>query len=112
LIGFYVCTRFQLSSCLSLCSYKLWYSYLCLRRKQTKGRCITDPLYEDANNTFERALVFMHKVSYMPIILLSHIIKYHVFNEYRRCQGFGWTIVSFWLFNRRLPLQERSLTVL
>jgi hypothetical protein len=44
-------------------SYKLWYSYLCLRRKQTKGRCITDSLYEDANNTFERALVFMHKVT-------------------------------------------------
>ncbi|XP_046441080.1 pre-mRNA-splicing factor syf1 homolog [Daphnia pulex] len=50
-------------------SYKLWYSYLCLRRKQTKGRCITDPLYEDANNTFERALVFMHK---MPRIWMDY----------------------------------------
>ncbi|KAI9561619.1 hypothetical protein GHT06_012579 [Daphnia sinensis] len=50
-------------------SYKLWYSYLCLRRKQTKGRCITDPCYEDANNAFERALVFMHK---MPRIWMDY----------------------------------------
>ena len=25
-------------------------------------RCITDPAYEDVNNAFERALVFLHKV--------------------------------------------------
>ncbi|XP_006813225.1 pre-mRNA-splicing factor SYF1-like, partial [Saccoglossus kowalevskii] len=42
-------------------SYKLWYNYLKLRRKQVKGRCITDPIYEDVNNAHERALVFMHK---------------------------------------------------
>ena len=29
-------------------------------------RPITDPSYEDVNNTFERALVFMHKVSLNP----------------------------------------------
>ena len=27
-----------------------------------KGRCITDPAFEDANSAYERALVFMHKV--------------------------------------------------
>nr|CAD7397125.1 unnamed protein product [Timema poppensis] len=43
-------------------SYKLWYNYLKLRRRQVKGRCITDPSYQDINNTFERSLVFMHKV--------------------------------------------------
>ncbi|XP_023241197.1 pre-mRNA-splicing factor SYF1-like [Centruroides sculpturatus] len=43
-------------------SYKLWYNYLKLRRKQVKGYCIIDPEYEDVNNTFERALVFMHKM--------------------------------------------------
>lgn len=43
-------------------SYKLWYNYLRNRRKQVKGRVITDPGYEDVNNAFERALVFMHKV--------------------------------------------------
>lgn len=50
-------------------SYKLWYNYLCLRRKQIKGRCITDPSYEDLNNAYERALVFMHK---MPRIWLDY----------------------------------------
>lgn len=43
-------------------SYKLWYNYLKLRRKQVKGYCIIDPEFEDVNNTFERALVFMHKM--------------------------------------------------
>lgn len=36
---------------------------------QLKGRCITDPLYEDVNNAFERALVFMHK---MPRIWMDY----------------------------------------
>ena len=44
-------------------SYKLWYNYLKLRRKTVKGRCVTDPAYEDANSAHERALVFMNKVS-------------------------------------------------
>ena len=26
-------------------------------------RCVSDPMYEEVNNAFERALVFMHKVS-------------------------------------------------
>ncbi|XP_064649238.1 pre-mRNA-splicing factor SYF1-like [Lineus longissimus] len=50
-------------------SYKLWYNYLKLRRKQIRGRCITDPSYEDVNNAFERAFVFMHK---MPRIWLDY----------------------------------------
>jgi len=51
-------------------SYKLWYNYLRLRRLQTKGRCISDPLFEDANNAHERSLVFMHK---MPRIWLDYV---------------------------------------
>jgi len=50
-------------------SYKLWYSYLCLRRKQTKGQCIIHPIFEETNNAFERALVFMHK---MPRIWMDY----------------------------------------
>ncbi|KAK1153693.1 pre-mRNA-splicing factor SYF1 [Acipenser oxyrinchus oxyrinchus] len=49
-------------------SYKLWYNYLRQRRKQAKGRCITDPTFEEVNNCHERALVFMHK---MPRIWLD-----------------------------------------
>ncbi|OWR44340.1 putative XPA-binding protein 2 [Danaus plexippus plexippus] len=50
-------------------SFKLWYNYLKLRRKQIRGRCITDPAYEDVNNCFERSLVFMHK---MPRIWMDY----------------------------------------
>lgn len=50
-------------------SYKLWYNYLRTRRRQIKGRCIIDPGYEEVNNAFERALVFMHK---MPRIWMDY----------------------------------------
>lgn len=50
-------------------SYKLWYNYLRTRRRQVRPRCITDDAYEEVNNTFERALVFMHK---MPRIWMQY----------------------------------------
>ncbi|XP_038206702.1 pre-mRNA-splicing factor syf1 homolog [Zerene cesonia] len=50
-------------------SFKLWYNYLKLRRTQIRGKCITDPAYEDVNNCFERSLVFMHK---MPRIWMDY----------------------------------------
>lgn len=50
-------------------SYKLWYNYLKTRRKQVQGKCITDPIYEEVNNAFERSLVFMHK---MPRIWMDY----------------------------------------
>lgn len=39
------------------------------RRRQIKNKCITDPAYEEVNNAFERALVFMHK---MPRIWMDY----------------------------------------
>lgn len=53
-------------------SYKLWYNYLRIRRRQVKGRCIIDPGYEELNNAFERALVFMHK---MPRIWMDYCVS-------------------------------------
>ena len=50
-------------------SYKLWYNYLKLRRKQVKGKCITDSSFEEVNNAHERSLVFMHK---MPRIWIDY----------------------------------------
>lgn len=50
-------------------SYKLWYNYLRLRRKQIRGRCISDPAHGDLVNAYERSLVFMHK---MPRIWLDY----------------------------------------
>lgn len=45
------------------------YSYLKLRRKQVRGKCIIEDEYEEVNNAFERALVFMHK---MPRIWMDY----------------------------------------
>lgn len=50
-------------------SYKLWYNYLRTRRKQVRGKCINDPMYDEVNNAFERSLVFMHK---MPRIWMDY----------------------------------------
>uniref|UniRef100_A0A1A9WIW5 Suppressor of forked domain-containing protein n=1 Tax=Glossina brevipalpis TaxID=37001 RepID=A0A1A9WIW5_9MUSC len=50
-------------------SYKIWYNYLRTRRRQVRGRCLTDSMYDEVNNTFERALVFMHK---MPRIWMDY----------------------------------------
>ena len=41
-----------------------------------RERCISDPGYEEVNNAFERALVFLHKVrtcSHIPVDVM--IIK-------------------------------------
>uniref|UniRef100_A0A2K5CTL8 Pre-mRNA-splicing factor SYF1 n=1 Tax=Aotus nancymaae TaxID=37293 RepID=A0A2K5CTL8_AOTNA len=51
------------------CSYKLWYRYLKARRAQVKHCCVTEPAYEDVNNCYERAFVFMHK---MPRLWLDY----------------------------------------
>ena len=51
-------------------SFKLWMAYLRLRKQQVRGRCVTDTVYEDVNNTFERSLVFMFK---MPRVWLEYL---------------------------------------
>ncbi|VDO92828.1 unnamed protein product [Soboliphyme baturini] len=50
-------------------SYKLWYEYLSMRQREACGFCITDPIYEEVNHCFKRALIFMHK---MPRIWLEY----------------------------------------
>lgn len=43
-------------------SYKLWSMYLMDLKRQVRGRVITDPFYEEINNSFERCLVFLSRV--------------------------------------------------
>ncbi|KAI1289413.1 Pre-mRNA-splicing factor SYF1 [Halotydeus destructor] len=50
-------------------SYKLWHRYLSRRVEHLKGKPVNDVAYEEVNNCFERALVFMHK---MPRIWLEY----------------------------------------
>lgn len=54
-------------------SYKLWFSYLKLRKKQARGKSTQDDELENVNNAFERALVFMNKMPRIWIEYLSFI---------------------------------------
>ncbi|KAG2453740.1 hypothetical protein HYH02_001951 [Chlamydomonas schloesseri] len=51
-------------------SYKLWHAYLTERRMAVRGLRPDDVAYEALNNTFERALVSMHK---MPRVWLDYL---------------------------------------
>lgn len=51
-------------------SYKLWHAYLKERLATVKGLRIDNPAFEAINNTFERALVTMHK---MPRIWVEYL---------------------------------------
>lgn len=51
-------------------SYKLWHAYLTERRLAVRGARVDDPRVEALNNTYERALVSMHK---MPRIWLEYL---------------------------------------
>lgn len=50
-------------------SYKLWFNYLLIRKKQVENSPVTDPALDQVENVFERSLVFMHK---MPRIWLEY----------------------------------------
>merc|ERR1719270_1877874 len=56
-------------------SYKLWYNYLKVRRKQMKGRCVTDPGYDAVNSCFERSLVWMLKLKSLNLIQCPFLTK-------------------------------------
>eukprot|EP01116_Phalansterium_solitarium_P025667 TRINITY_DN9929_c0_g2_i1.p1 TRINITY_DN9929_c0_g2~~TRINITY_DN9929_c0_g2_i1.p1 ORF type:complete len:904 (-),score=209.68 TRINITY_DN9929_c0_g2_i1:113-2824(-) len=51
-------------------SYKIWFQYLRERKRQVRGRAISDAAWEAVNNTFERCLIFLHK---MPRIWLEYL---------------------------------------
>lgn len=65
-------------------SYKLWYNYLKLRRRQVKGRCLNDPAIEDVINAHERALVFMHKMPRIWIDYCQFLVDYSRITKTRR----------------------------
>jgi len=65
-------------------SYKLWYAYLKERQKSCEGCCITDPGYESANNAFDRALVFLHKMPRLWLEYIEFLMKQKKISRARR----------------------------
>ncbi len=51
---------------------QLWHAYLQERQKAVRGLAITDPAVSSLNNTYERALVSMHK---MPRIWVEYLVR-------------------------------------
>ena len=85
-------------------SYKLWYSYLKLRIKQTSSLSIFDPLVKDSNNCFERSLVFMHKMPRIWIEYLQFLISQCDLTKTRRTFDRALQALPITQHNRIWPL--------
>lgn len=65
-------------------SYKLWHAYLLHRVNQLESKPINEEIYEEANNCFERALVFMHKMPRIWIEYCSLLDRQYLVTRTRR----------------------------
>ncbi|KAL2653618.1 hypothetical protein R1flu_021746 [Riccia fluitans] len=65
-------------------SYKLWHRYLRELLEGVRGLPITHHLYEKLNNTFERALVTMHKMPRIWILYLQILIDQKLLTRTRK----------------------------
>ncbi|KAL5994864.1 hypothetical protein ACLOJK_024921 [Asimina triloba] len=64
-------------------SYKLWHAYLLERLAAVKGLPATHSLYSSLNNTFERALVTMHKMPRIWIMYLESLTEQRLLTRTR-----------------------------
>ncbi|KAL2552937.1 Tetratricopeptide repeat (TPR)-like superfamily protein [Forsythia ovata] len=65
-------------------SYKLWHAYLRERLEIVRNLPITHSQYQALNNTFERALVTMHKMPRIWIMYLQTLTQQKLINKTRR----------------------------
>ncbi|XP_047333850.1 pre-mRNA-splicing factor SYF1 [Impatiens glandulifera] len=65
-------------------SYKLWYAYLRERLTLVRNLPITHSQYQTLNNTFERALVTMHKMPKIWIMYLQSLTEQKLVTRTRR----------------------------
>ena len=120
-------------------SYKLWYNYLKLRRTQVnhilkhsgiflyvhisfgsihcrtsslqiRGRCVTDPVFEEVNNAFERALVFMHKMPRIWMDYCAFLVDQRKITRTRRVMDRALRALPITQHDRIWPLYIRYAT--
>ncbi|CAA7025986.1 unnamed protein product [Microthlaspi erraticum] len=65
-------------------SYKLWYAYLRERLDIVRNLPVTHPQYDSLNNTFERALVTMHKMPRIWVMYLQSLTAQKLITRTRR----------------------------
>ena len=80
-------------------SYKLWFSYLDARVEQLRGALLDEPVVEDVNGCFERALVTMHKMPRIWLDYLRFLIRQRRVTKTRR---------TFDLALRALPVSQHE----
>ena len=66
------------------CEWQLWYAYLKERHEAVRGLRITSPAHAALNNTFERALVTMHKMPKIWELYLGFLVEQKVLTRARR----------------------------
>lgn len=65
-------------------SYKLWHAYLQERVAETRGLAPGSPAFEALHNTFERALVTMHKMPRVWELYLRSLLEQKLVTRTRR----------------------------
>ncbi|EFJ24307.1 hypothetical protein SELMODRAFT_232369 [Selaginella moellendorffii] len=65
-------------------SYKLWHSYLLERMEAVRGLPPGHASFESVNNTFERALVTMHKMPRIWLLYLQSLVEQRYVTKARR----------------------------
>ncbi|CAA7029607.1 unnamed protein product [Microthlaspi erraticum] len=65
-------------------SYKLWYAYLRERLNAVRDLPVIHPQYEGLNNTFERALVTMHRMPKIWLMYLQTLTEQKLITKTRR----------------------------
>ncbi|KAI3923984.1 hypothetical protein MKW92_021204 [Papaver armeniacum] len=65
-------------------SYKLWHAYLSERTEMVRNLPVTHSSYESLNNTFERALVTMHKMPNIWLMYLQTLTEQKLVTRTRR----------------------------
>lgn len=67
-----------------LTALQLWHLYLQERKRAVRGLAIDHPSIEDLNNTFERALISMHKMPRIWLEYLEFLVRQHLITRSRR----------------------------
>lgn len=65
-------------------SYKLWYAYLRERLAAVAGLPVSHPNYQSLNNTFERALAYLHKMPRIWVMYLESLTSQRLLTRTRR----------------------------
>jgi pre-mRNA-splicing factor SYF1 len=65
-------------------SYKLWHAYLCERLEAARGQPVSSAAFDALNNTFERALVTMHKMPRIWELFLRALLEQRLVTRTRR----------------------------